>query len=108
MTDAFREICLGIIQGFRDAVLGTLHVFKLDAEKKESVKQPDVPLTTLAKRRAEKHKQGRKEKEKGKERYTKQLCVHIISHSSICNFREPFHACHNLWTEICEINKNFK
>ena len=73
MTDTFREICWGIIQGFRDAVLGTLHVFKLDAEKKVAVKQPDEPLTTLAKRRAEKHKRGQKEKEKGKERYTKQL-----------------------------------
>ena len=69
MTDTFREICWGIIQGFRDAVLGTLHVFKLDADRKTEVKQQDVPLTTLAKRRAEKQKKGQKEKEKAKERY---------------------------------------
>lgn len=67
MTDTFREICWGIIQGFRDAVLGTLHVFKLDADRKTEVKQQDVPLTTLAKRRAEKQKKGQKEKEKAKE-----------------------------------------
>ena len=69
MTDTFREICWGVIQGFRDAVLGTLHVFKLDADRKSEVKQQDVPLTTLAKRRAEKQSKGQKEKEKAKDRY---------------------------------------
>lgn len=67
MTDTFREICWGIIHGFRDAVLGTVHVFKLDADRKKKIKQPEEPLTTLAKRRAEKQKRNQKEKEKAKE-----------------------------------------
>lgn len=57
MTDLLQDILYGIIYGFRDSILGTHKIFKLDAEnEEEELSKTLEPMTTLARRRAEKRK----------------------------------------------------
>lgn len=69
MADTFQDICWGIIRGFQDAVLGSLKIFKLDAETSSENKQQgkEEPITTLARRRAEKQRQTKKVEKKESE-----------------------------------------
>ena len=64
MADTFQDISWGIIQGFRDAVLGSVKAFKLDSEPTSPVQKKDEPMTTLARRRAEKQKTSKKSQPK--------------------------------------------
>ncbi|KAL3885811.1 hypothetical protein ACJMK2_025847 [Sinanodonta woodiana] len=67
MSNTFQHICLGIVNGFRDNVLGALKVYKMDAKTEtEPTKKSEEELTTLARRRAV--KKPSKEKENSKER----------------------------------------
>ncbi|KAK3605486.1 hypothetical protein CHS0354_001475 [Potamilus streckersoni] len=55
MYNTFQHICNGIINGFRDNILGALKVYKMDAEiEPEPIKKPEEEMTVLARRRAEK------------------------------------------------------
>ncbi|XP_064595576.1 LOW QUALITY PROTEIN: etoposide-induced protein 2.4 homolog [Liolophura sinensis] len=66
MTDTVRLVTAGMMRGFRDSILGTLKVYKMDQEPDSSMtKKPVEPQTVLAQRRAErmKHKDSRKESE---------------------------------------------
>lgn len=66
MTDTVRLVTAGMMRGFRDSILGTLKVYKMDQEPDGSkqAKKPVEPQTVLAQRRAErmKHKDARKER----------------------------------------------
>ncbi|KAJ8299530.1 hypothetical protein KUTeg_023590 [Tegillarca granosa] len=57
MTDTITEIMYSMIRGFRDSILGAMKVHKLDCEQEEEKPQTkSEPMTTLAKRRAERNK----------------------------------------------------
>lgn len=57
MTDTITEIMYSMIRGFRDSILGAMKVHKLDSEQEEEKPQTkSEPMTTLAKRRAERNK----------------------------------------------------
>ncbi|CAC5390922.1 EI24 [Mytilus coruscus] len=57
MTDLLKDILYGIIHGFRDSILGTVKIFKLDNQNEEEESdRSSEPMTTLARRRAEKRK----------------------------------------------------
>lgn len=57
MTDLLKDILYGIIHGFRDSILGTVKIFKLDNQDEEEESDRSAePMTTLARRRAEKRK----------------------------------------------------
>ena len=57
MTDLLKDILYGIIHGFRDSILGTVKIFKLDnQDEEEESDRSTEPMTTLARRRAEKRK----------------------------------------------------
>ena len=67
MTELVQEMCWGMMLGFRDAILGCFKVFKMDQNtQSQNEKQSDEPMTTLAKRRAEKQKQFKKATVKSK------------------------------------------
>ena len=55
MTDLLKDILYGVIHGFRDSILGTHKIFKLDAQnEEEDTARTSEPMTTLARTRAEK------------------------------------------------------
>uniref|UniRef100_K1QPA2 Etoposide-induced protein 2.4-like protein n=1 Tax=Magallana gigas TaxID=29159 RepID=K1QPA2_MAGGI len=58
MADSTKEIIHGIIQGFRDSILGISKILKYDAsiDNSEGELKKNEPQTTLARRRAEKQK----------------------------------------------------
>ncbi|CAG2237874.1 EI24 [Mytilus edulis] len=57
MTDLLKDILYGIIHGFRDSILGTVKIFKLDnQDEEEESDRSSEPMTTLARRRAGKRK----------------------------------------------------
>lgn len=57
-TGLIRDVLYGIINGFRDSILGTVKIFKLDHQHEEGEgTKSSEPLTTLARRRAEKRKE---------------------------------------------------
>ncbi|XP_061163790.1 etoposide-induced protein 2.4 homolog [Saccostrea echinata] len=58
MADSTKEIINGIIQGFRDSILGILKIFRYEATDSSSdgEQKKTEPKTTLARRRAEKQK----------------------------------------------------
>jgi hypothetical protein len=57
MTDLLKDILYGVIHGFRDSILGTHKIFKLDTQnEEEDTARTSEPMTTLARRRAEKRK----------------------------------------------------
>lgn len=60
---------MGVTHGLRDAILGTIKVYNMDKDlQKSPSKKPTEPLTTLARRRAEKRQEsGEMEKKKESE-----------------------------------------
>lgn len=71
MADTFQDICWGIIRGFQDAILGSMKIFKLDSDTSSEQKKDerDEPMTTLARRRAEKQKQTKTTEKKDRYQY---------------------------------------
>lgn len=61
MTDTFQDISREIIRGFRDAILGTVNIFKMDAAVETNEKKGTEQMTVLAQRRAHKQQQIHKE-----------------------------------------------
>ena len=61
MTGTLQDICWNIVDGFRDAILGSIKLFKMDKEKQPASEiKAEEPKTTLARRRAEKQKTQKK------------------------------------------------
>ena len=61
MSGTFQDICWNVIDGFRDAILGSLKLLRMDEglEEGQEIKSEE-PKTTLARRRAEKQKTQKK------------------------------------------------
>ncbi|XP_022327779.2 etoposide-induced protein 2.4 homolog [Crassostrea virginica] len=56
MADSTKEIVNGIVQGFRDSILGIIKIFRYDTTSEKCDPKKSEPQTTLARRRAEKQK----------------------------------------------------
>ncbi|OWF42308.1 etoposide-induced protein 2.4 homolog [Mizuhopecten yessoensis] len=56
MADNFQDILYEIVHGLQDGILGTLKIPKLGKAESEEVKKDQEPMTTLARRRAERNK----------------------------------------------------
>ncbi|KAL5020028.1 hypothetical protein ScPMuIL_002920 [Solemya velum] len=64
MSNTLNNIVAGVARGFRDAVLGTFKVYKLDMAIQADIATKSVePMTTLARRRSEKMKHKKIEKD---------------------------------------------
>lgn len=65
MSNTLNNIVAGVARGFRDAVLGTFKVYKLDMAIQADIATKSVePMTTLARRRSEKMKHKKIEKDR--------------------------------------------
>jgi len=65
MADTFQDILREVIKGFRDAVLGSANIFKMDQVAADgNEKKGTEQLTVLAQRRAARSKQTPKEEKK--------------------------------------------
>ncbi|XP_033730946.1 etoposide-induced protein 2.4 homolog [Pecten maximus] len=65
MADNFQDILYEIVSGLQDGILGTLKIRKLGkAESEEILKKDPEPMTTLARRRAERNKDKVQHKER--------------------------------------------